>query len=168
MTVHREYKVKRENQQDAINTMFIIKLLSQHVSVTIMPIIRRIRPSPTACGVLPGCIGCGLLWFCGAASWTVSTVWRLLFDTVLTAHDADPQDHSQPQPTHPGRTPHAVGHGLILLMMGIMVTETCWDRSLIINIELVASCWFSLFTLCLRMFILLRRLYGIALQHTLP
>jgi len=27
-----------------------------------------------------------------------------------------------------GRTPHAVGHGLILLMMGIMMPETCWDR----------------------------------------
>ena len=35
------------------------------------------------------------------------------------------QDHSQPQPTQPGRTPHAVGHGLILLMTGIMMPETC-------------------------------------------
>jgi len=79
-------KVKRENQQDATNSMFIIKLLSQHVSGTIMPIIRRIRPCPTACGVLPGCVGCGWLWC---------------------------------------TTPHAVGHGLILLMMGIMMPETC-------------------------------------------
>jgi len=47
------------------------------------------------------------------------------------------------------RTPHAVGHGLILLMMGIVTPKTCCDRSLIINIELVASCWFSLFTLSL-------------------
>ena len=30
----------------------------------------------------------------------------------------------------------------ILLMMGIMMSETCWDRSLIINIRLIASCWF--------------------------
>jgi len=66
---------------------------------------------------------------------------------VLTAHDAVPQDHSQPQPTHPGRTPYAAVHGLILLMMGIMMPETCRDKSLIINIELVASCWLSLFTL---------------------
>jgi len=42
--------------------MFIIKLLSQHVSGIIMPIIKRIRPCPTACGVLPGCVGCGWLW----------------------------------------------------------------------------------------------------------
>ena len=42
----------------------------------------------------------------------------------------------------PTRTPHAVIHGLVLLMMGIMMPETCWDRSLIINIGLVASCWF--------------------------
>ena len=46
-----------------------------------------------------------------------------------------------------GRTPHAVGHRLILLMMGIMLPETCWNRSLIINIEFVACCWFSLFAL---------------------
>ena len=45
-----------------------------------------------------------------------------------TAHDAASQDHSQPQPTHPYRTPHVVGHGLILLVMGIMMPETCWDR----------------------------------------
>jgi len=67
---------------------------------------------------------------------------RLDFHTVHADHDAAPQDHSQPQPTHPGRTSHAVGHGLILLTMGMMMPETCWDRSLIINIELVASCWF--------------------------
>ena len=66
MTVHREHKVKRENQQDAANSMFITKFLSQHVSGIIMPIIRRIRPCPTACGVLPGCLGCGWLWSCGA------------------------------------------------------------------------------------------------------
>jgi len=42
--------------------------------------------------------------------------------------DSAPQDHNQPHPTHPGRTLHAVGHGLILLMMGIMMPETCWDR----------------------------------------
>ena len=113
-------------QQDATNSMFNIKLLSQHVSGIIMPIIRRIRPCPTACGVLPGCVGCGWLLSCGA-----------------------PQDHSQPQPTHPGTTPHAVGHSLILLMMGIMMPETCCDRSLIktSNYVVVACCWSSLFTL---------------------
>ena len=35
-----------------------------------MPIIRRIRPCPTACGFLPGCVGCGWLWSCGAGSCT--------------------------------------------------------------------------------------------------
>ena len=68
MTVHREHKVKRENQHDAANSIFIIKLLSQQVSGIIMPIIRRIRPCPTVCGVLRGCVGCGWLWSCGAAS----------------------------------------------------------------------------------------------------
>ena len=98
---------RERNQQGATNPMFIIKLLSQHVSGIIMPIIRRIRPCTTAYGVLH--LLCWL-WLCGAAN------------------------HC--------RTPYAVVHGLILLMMGIMMPETFWDRSLIINIGLVASCWF--------------------------
>ena len=42
------------------------------------------------------------------------------------------------------RTPYAVIHSLVLLKMGIMMPETSWDRSLIINTRLVASCWFLL------------------------
>jgi len=123
--------------------------LSQHVSGIIMLITKRIRPCPTACSVLPGCVGHGLVELhrelcalCGSYRLTVShsahSSWSCvvscvhcvkvtvrLFHTVHTAHDAAPQDHSQPQPTHPGRTPHAVGHHLILLMMGIMMPETC-------------------------------------------
>ena len=45
--------------------------------------------------------------------------------TVHAANDVAPQDHSQSQPTHLGKIPHAVGHGLILLMMGIIMPETC-------------------------------------------
>ena len=52
---------------------------------------------------------------------------------------AAPHNHSQHNQC---RTPYAVIHGLVLLMMVIMMPETCWDRSLIINIGLVASCWF--------------------------
>jgi len=33
-------------------------------------------------------------------------------------------------------------HGLVLFTMGIMMPETSSDKSLIINIRLVASCWF--------------------------
>ena len=39
-------------------------------------------------------------------------------------------------------SPYAAVHTLVLLMMGMMMPETCWDRSLIINIRSVASCWF--------------------------
>jgi len=59
VTVHLERRVKRErerererNKQDVNNLMFIIKLLSQHVSGIIMPIIRRTRLCTTAYGVL--------------------------------------------------------------------------------------------------------------------
>ena len=77
----RNWGWREINQQDATNTIFIIKLLSQHVSAIIIPIIRRTRPCVTA-------------------------------------------------------------YGLVLLMMGIMMPVTCWYRRLIINIGLVASCWF--------------------------
>ena len=159
-----EGRVKRENQPDATNLMFIIKLLSQHVSGIIMPIIRRIRPCTTACGVLPGCVGCGWLWSCGAASWAVWTVSNS--NPSHSAHSSR-RSSTRPQPTTaytPDRTPHAVGHSLILLMMGIMMPKTCWDRSLIINIELVASCWF----LSLHPFFMLWMLYSffwVILRH---
>jgi len=53
------------NQQDATNPMFIIKLLFQHVSGIIMPIIRRTRPCITAYGVLHWLCW---LWLCAAGS----------------------------------------------------------------------------------------------------
>jgi len=39
-------------------------------------------------------------------------------------------------------TAYAVIHGLVLLIMGIMMPETSRERSLIINVRLVASFWF--------------------------
>jgi len=114
---------RERNQQDATNPMFIFKLLSQHVSGIIMHIIRRIRPCPTVCGVLPGCVGCGSAW-----------MWI----------NADPQDQSQPWPTQTVQNTACRRQGLILLTMCIMMPEICRDRNLIRKIELVASCWFSL------------------------
>jgi len=70
-----------------------------------------------------GCAGCGCVEL----------------HTVHTAYDPSPHNHNQHSQC---RTPYTVIHGPVLLMMGIMVPETCWDRSLIINIGLVASCWF--------------------------
>ena len=132
--MHHERRLKRvKNQQDATNLMFIIKLLSQHVSGIIMPIIRRTRLCTAAYGVLHWL---WWLWLCGAGMRAVCTV------TVTVT----PQNHSHHNQC---RTPHAAVHTLVLLMMGIMMSETCWDKSLIINIRLVASCWFlSLHPLC--------------------
>ena len=44
--------VEERNQQDATNLVFIIKLLSEHVSGIIMPISRRTTLCITAYGVL--------------------------------------------------------------------------------------------------------------------
>jgi len=69
--------------------MFIIKLLSQHVSGIIMPIIRR---TFTQCTQLT---------------------------TQLHTTTANHSQHNQ------FRTPYVVVHSLVLLMMGIMMPETC-------------------------------------------
>ena len=113
---------RERNQQDATNLMFITKLLSQHVSGIIMPIIRRTRVCTATYGVLHWL---WWLWLCGAGT--------------HTAHVPAPHNHSQHNQC---RTPYAAVHTLVLLMMGIMMPKTCWDKSLIINIRLVASCWF--------------------------
>ena len=129
------------NQQDATNLMFIIKLLSQHVSDIIMPIIRRTRVCTAACGVLHWL---WWLWLCGAGTQAVCIV-KVNVRLVHTACVPAPHNHSHHNQC---RTPYAAVHTLVLLMMGIMMSETCWDKSLIINIRLVASCWFfSIFTL---------------------
>jgi len=44
--------MREKNQQDATNLMFIIKLLSQHVSGIIMPFLRRTRVCTATYGVL--------------------------------------------------------------------------------------------------------------------
>ena len=90
---------RERNQQGATCLMFIIKLLSQHVS----------------------------------------GISRTVTFTVHTACVPAPHNHSHHNEC---RAPYAALHSLVLLMMGIMMPETCWDKSLIINIRLVASCWF--------------------------
>jgi len=65
--------------------MFIIKLLSQHVSGIIIPIIRRIRPCPTTCGVLHWLCRLWLavvLWSCAMSCvHCVKVTVRLQYDT---------------------------------------------------------------------------------------
>jgi len=84
-----------------------------------------------------GCAGCGCVELgrelCALCEGYCST------HTVHTACYPAPHNHSQHNQC---RTPYAVIHGLVFLMMCIMMPETCWDRSLIINTWLVASCWF--------------------------
>ena len=123
---------RERNQQDATNLIFIIKLLSQHVSGIIMPIMRRTRVCTAAYGVLHW------LWWL----WLWELGHELCRTVTFTAHSARvpaPHDHNHHKQC---RTPYAAVHTLFLLMMGIMMPETCWDKSLIINIGLVASCWF--------------------------
>ena len=67
------------------------------------------------------------------------TLPHMVTFTVHTARVPAPHNHSHHNQC---RTPCAAVHTLVLQTMGIMMPETCWDKSLIINIRLVASCWF--------------------------
>ena len=92
-------------------------------------------------GVLPhmvfctGCAGCG----CVELGRKQNLLFDSKFHTVHTACDPAPYNDSQRSQC---RTPYAEVHGLVLLIMGIMMPETWWDRSFIINNRLFASCWF--------------------------
>ena len=112
---------RERNQQDATNLMFIIRLLSEHVSGIIIPIIRRTRVYTAAYSVLHWL---WWLWLCGAGTQAVCTVpapHNHSHHNQCSAHSCSPDD----------------GHN---------DARNILDKSLIINIRLVASCWF-LFTL---------------------
>jgi len=128
---------RERNQQDATNLMFIVELLSQHVSGIVMPIFRRTRLSVTAYGVLHWLF---CLWLCGAGTQAVCTVWRLFLESSSNFHTVHTAPHNHRQ-NNQCRTPYAVILSLVLLKMGIMMPETCWDRSSTIKIGLDASCW---------------------------
>jgi len=75
--MHHEHKVKRENQQDATNSMFIIKL---SISTCFGHHYAHHQENKT----VSYCMQCSAWvcrpWSCGAASWAVCTVWKLPFD----------------------------------------------------------------------------------------
>ena len=123
---------RERNQQYAINLMFIIKLLSQHVSGIIMPIIRRTRVCTAAYGVLH--------WL-----WLLSLLTPYEHFFIQSFHknfNSSRPSSTQPQPSQPVQNTICGSAHFVPLMMGIMMPETCWDISLVINIRLVASCWF--------------------------
>ena len=72
--------------------------------------------------------------FCTGAVKVTVRLSRTVTFTVLTACVPAPHNHSHHNQC---RTPYAAVHTLVLLMMGIMMPEACWVKSLIINIRLV-------------------------------
>ena len=95
--------------------MFILIRLTQHVSGIIMPIIRR-----------TGCVNnCMCSVHC------------------VKAHSSCP-NFARLQPTQPGILHMQLFTQPVLLMMGIMMPETCWVNLMRINIYTMASSWFFL------------------------
>jgi len=66
-------------------------------------------------------------------------MWAIL----RAPYNAAPHNHYQPHPAEPARHTTWSNTCLVLVKMGIMMPETCWES--IDNKHLtVASCWFSL------------------------
>ena len=87
-----------------------------------MPIIRRTRPCITAYGVVR-CVCSWVVSCVHCAKVTVQTVQsNSSLHTVHTAYDPAAHNHNQ---YNQCRTSYAVIHSLVLLMMGIMMPETC-------------------------------------------
>ena len=100
---------RERDQQDATNLMFIIRLLSQHVSGIIMPVIRR--------------------------TYHQENIFRASLCPSKFISTFSPNNrHNDAW--------KMFSWWWVLLIIGIMMPETCWDKSLIINIRVVASCWF--------------------------
>jgi len=68
---------------------------------------------------------------------------RTVTFTVLAPYNAAPHNRYQPHPAEPTQHTACSNTRLVLLKMGIMMPETCWDS--VDNKHLtVAYCWFSL------------------------
>jgi len=144
-------KNKERNQQDAAIRCYY-QLLSQHVSGIIMPIFRRTKKKATRCNnqmfIINFCLNmfraslspssgeqrpCYCIWCtvlvlldefgrgCGAL--------RCRMRDVLASYNAAPHNRYQPHPAEPAQYTKVSNTVFVLLKMGIMMPETCWDRS---------------------------------------
>jgi hypothetical protein len=68
---------------------------------------------------------------CGALSCRMWALWRFLFETfiMLTSHKTEPHNHYQPHPAEPEQYTKCSNGFFVLLKMGIIMPESCWDRS---------------------------------------
>ena len=141
---------ERENQQDAT----IRCLLSTSVSTCFghhYAHLQENKDRANAYGVL--------LWFCWM--WLVGVVGRCVVGcehyegfcstitiTVLTSQNAAPHNRYQPHPAQLEQYTICIGTVFVLLNMGIMMPETCWDK-------LITKIW-------------LLHLFGFLSLHTMP
>jgi len=113
----RERERERENQQDAKTRCF----LSTSVSTCFGHHYAHLQDNKdrvTAFGVLR--------WFCWM--WLVAVVGRWVV-AVLASYNSAPHNRYQPHPAELAQYTKRSNTVFVLLKMGIMMPETCWDRS---------------------------------------
>ena len=100
---------RERNQQDATNLMFINKLYLNMFRASLCPSSGEQECALPHMVFCTGCDGCGCVEL----------------GCKLCASIPAPHSHSH---HYQCRTPYAAVHTLVLLMMGIMMPETCWDK----------------------------------------
>jgi len=124
-TKRNKKKIPKNVKKEKINKMqqsdVYYQLLSQHVSDIIMPIFRRTK---TVCY----CIWCAalvLLDVVGSGCGALCCRMR----AMLASYNTAPHNRYQPQPAEPEQHNKCSNRAFVLLKMGVMMPETCWDRS---------------------------------------
>ena len=133
---------------------FINNQLTQHVSGTIMPIFRSVRPYTAAYGFQHLMLLAGVLrnWDAGSVHSVedVTQPSRITSSTHPRLRRVTSSTKCTLPASWPPKTPasnircwktYAAIYSLALLKMGIMVPETCWVNWLLIKFIIVASSW---------------------------
>ena len=105
MTMHHLSRYIKEPTRCHNNLTFISWLTLNMFRALLCPIVRRTRLYLTLHLVVPGFAGCG---------------------RVEPGRCLRPSS-TRPQPAKPGTTKCGVKYSLVLLMMGIIMPETCWE-----------------------------------------
>jgi hypothetical protein len=134
LTVHRRWYVEIKCQLDATDIFLLqILLLAQHVSDTIMPIIRN---STVFYSWLPPVVFGA--WFSSCRYGVVLRGQKPANRTQTLSSTPYRQLENQAPKTTGG---NQLYNTLEFLMMGIMVSQTCWASNKICNKKTVVSSW---------------------------
>jgi len=142
--VHRDQSMKTEKPTRCNNYMFIINFCLNMLRASLCPSSGEQRPSyciwcivlvvldvvDSGCGgCVVGCEHCSHPTTQRPTTATNHIQHRTVTFTLLTSYNAAPHNRNQPHPAEPEQYTKCINWAFVLLKMGIVMPETCWDRS---------------------------------------